>query len=205
MFVVSLLHGLAALAVSLPGTAAADVMELAANGTVTIRAADRPSTLAPPAPPLASDDFDLPAEALTLTSASIAPAAYQSTVEQLAEIHQISPELLEAVIWQESRWHPEARSRAGAIGLAQLMPRTARDLGVNPLDPAANLAGGARYLRQQLDRFDGDIERALAAYNAGPGRVLRAGGIPRITETQAYVRSIVDRMANSTILQGRTQ
>jgi soluble lytic murein transglycosylase-like protein len=85
------------------------------------------------------------------------------------------------------------------------MPGTARDLGVDPLDPASNLAGGARYLRQQLDRFDGDIERALAAYNAGPGRVIRAGGIPPIPETRAYVRSVVDRLSSSTNPQGRTR
>jgi soluble lytic murein transglycosylase-like protein len=202
---VSLPRWLATLAVVLPGVAAADVIELSANGTAIVRAADRPSGAVQPATSFVTDEFGLPAEALTLTSPSSAPAAYQTIVDQLAEAHQISPALLEAVVWQESRWRTEARSRAGAIGLAQLMPGTARDLGVNPLDPVSNLAGGARYLRQQLDLFDGDIERALAAYNAGPGRVLRAGGIPRITETRAYVRSIVDRMASSTISQGRPQ
>ncbi|MGB3165727.1 MAG: lytic transglycosylase domain-containing protein, partial [Alteraurantiacibacter sp.] len=75
-------------------------------------------------------------------------------------------------------------------------PGTARDLGVNPDDPLANLEGGARYLREQLDRFDGDLERALAAYNAGPGRVIRANGIPRIRETQTYVAAIMGRLAN---------
>ena len=74
---------------------------------------------------------------------------------------------------------------------------------MDPRDPTANLAGGARYLRQQLDRFDGDIERALAAYNAGPGRVLRARGIPMIAETQNYVRSVVDRLSNSAMTQGK--
>jgi soluble lytic murein transglycosylase-like protein len=76
------------------------------------------------------------------------------------------------------------------------MPGTARDLGVDPNDPFANLEGGARYLREQLDRFDGDIEKALAAYNAGPGRVERAGGIPRIRETQLYVAAIMGRLAS---------
>jgi len=79
------------------------------------------------------------------------------------------------------------------------MPATARYLGVNPSDPIANLHGGARYLRQLLDQFDGNVEKALAAYNAGPGRVRSAGGIPAIAETQAYVSSIVRRIAlNST-------
>ena len=81
-------------------------------------------------------------------------------------------------------------------GLAQLMPGTARYLGVNPDDPFANLEGGARYLREQLDRFDGNIEKALAAYNAGPGRVIAAGGIPRIRETQGYVAAIMGRLSD---------
>ena len=84
----------------------------------------------------------------------------------------------------------------GARGLAQLMPGTARELGVNPDDPLANLEGGARYLRQQLDRFDGDIEKALAAYNAGPGRVAQAGGVPRIRETQNYVAAVMGRLSD---------
>ena len=83
------------------------------------------------------------------------------------------------------------------MGLAQLMPATARDLGVNPADPISNLNGGARYLRYLLDQFDGNVEKALAAYNAGPGRVRSAGGIPAIAETQNYVTSIVRRIASS--------
>jgi soluble lytic murein transglycosylase-like protein len=76
------------------------------------------------------------------------------------------------------------------------MPGTARQMGVNPNDPHANLEGGARYLRMQLDAFDGDVEKALAAYNAGPGRVQAAGGIPRIRETQNYVASIMARLTD---------
>ena len=85
------------------------------------------------------------------------------------------------------------------------MPGTARDLGVDPRDPIQNLAGGARYLRQQLNRFDGNVEKALAAYNAGPGRVMTAGGIPSIPETQAYVRAIVARLAANSIQEGKRQ
>ncbi|MEO7787694.1 MAG: lytic transglycosylase domain-containing protein, partial [Sphingomicrobium sp.] len=99
-------------------------------------------------------------------------------------------------VWQESRWNHQALSAKGAIGLAQLMPATARELGVDPRDPLGNLVGGARYLRQMLDGFGGDVEKALAAYNAGPGRVRRANGIPAIAETQSYVRSIVSRMSS---------
>jgi soluble lytic murein transglycosylase-like protein len=100
------------------------------------------------------------------------------------------------VVWQESRWRENAVSPVGARGLAQLMPGTARYLGVNADDPFANLEGGARYLREQLDRFDGDLEKALAAYNAGPGRVERANGVPNIRETKQYVAAIMGRLAN---------
>lgn len=100
-------------------------------------------------------------------------------------------------MWQESRWREGAVSPVGARGLAQLMPGTARMLGVDAGDPAANLEGGARYLRAQLDTFGGDVEKALAAYNAGPGRVARAGGVPAIRETQDYVAAILARLSGS--------
>lgn len=124
------------------------------------------------------------------------PPQYAAKISELALRYGLSPALLEAVVWQESRWREGAVSPAGARGLAQLMPATARYLGVDPDDPMQNLEGGARYLREQLDRFDGDLEKALAAYNAGPGRVERAGGIPNIRETQNYVASIMGRLAN---------
>ena len=124
------------------------------------------------------------------------PETYRAKVAELAARFDLSPSLIEAMVWQESRWRHDAVSPAGARGLAQLMPGTARELGVDPRDPFANLEGGARYLRAQLDRFDGDLEKALAAYNAGPGRVERAGGIPRIRETQNYVAAIMGRLAD---------
>ena len=101
--------------------------------------------------------------------------------------------LLDAVVWTESRYNPLAVSKAGAGGLGQLMPGTARDLGVaNRFDPAENLEGAARYLRQMLDEF-GVVHLALAAYNAGPGAVKRARGIPRNGETPSYVRNVLRR------------
>jgi soluble lytic murein transglycosylase-like protein len=105
--------------------------------------------------------------------------------------------LLAAVVWQESRWNPAAVSAKGAIGLTQLMPATARDLGVDPWQPFANLIGGAKYLSDLLKAFDGDVERALAAYNAGPRRVVRAKGIPAIPETRNYVASVVQRVSSN--------
>lgn len=101
--------------------------------------------------------------------------------------------LLDALIWTESRYNPFAISKAGAAGLGQLMPGTAKELGVaNRFDPLANLSGAARYLRQMLDRF-GVVHLALAAYNAGPGAVERARGIPRNGETPGYVRNVLAR------------
>jgi len=101
--------------------------------------------------------------------------------------------LLDAVIWTESRYNPTAVSHAGAAGLGQLMPGTAKDLGVaNRFDPYANIIGAARYLRQMLDRF-GVIHLAIAAYNAGPGTVQKLGRIPLNGETPAYVRNVLDR------------
>lgn len=129
-------------------------------------------------------------------NASQIPPQYTAKINELAQRFDLSPALLEALVWQESRWRPNAISHAGARGLAQLMPGTARYLGVDPDDPMQNLEGGARYLREQLDRFDGDLEKALAAYNAGPGRVIRAGGIPNIRETKHYVAAIMGRLAN---------
>ena len=99
--------------------------------------------------------------------------------------------LLDALIWTESRYNPLAISRVGAAGLGQLMPATARELGVaNRFDPQASVWGAARYLKQQLDRFR-LVQLALAAYNAGPGAVERAGGIPRNGETPGYVRNVL--------------
>ena len=111
-------------------------------------------------------------------------------IEAAAREAGVDPRLLAALTWAESGFRPDAGSHAGARGLTQLMPGTAAGLGVDPLDPAQNLRGGARYLRAQLDRF-GSVELALAAYNAGPGRVAQAGGIPRIAETQAYVPRVL--------------
>jgi soluble lytic murein transglycosylase-like protein len=126
---------------------------------------------------------------------SAGPHKWQDRIAQLATKYDVSPALLEAVVWQESRWREGAVSPVGARGLAQLMPGTARDLGVKADDPSQNLEGGARYLRMQLDSFGGDLEKALAAYNAGPGRVRRANGIPNIRETQNYVAAIMARLS----------
>ena len=111
---------------------------------------------------------------------------------QAAELrYGLPPGLLDVLVRTESRYNPVAVSKAGAAGLGQLMPGTARDLGVaNRFDPVANLNGAANYLRQMLNKLD-EVHLALAAYNAGPGAVERARGIPRNHETPAYVRNLL--------------
>jgi membrane-bound lytic murein transglycosylase B len=132
-------------------------------------------------------------------SITAAPASgqYAPIINAAAQQYGISPALIEAVMWQESRFNPKAVSRAGALGLMQLMPGTAQSLGVNPLDPWQNVFGGAAYLRRQLDRFDNNVPLALAAYNAGPGAVIKYGGIPPFAETRNYVATIMRRLNQS--------
>jgi hypothetical protein len=128
--------------------------------------------------------------------AAALPAAarqYAPAIARAAQQEGVDPALLSAVAWTESGFNPSARSGAGAQGLMQLMPATARGLGVDPLDPAQALVGGARYLKVQLDRFGGRADLALAAYNAGPTAVRRAGGIPPYPETQTYVDRMLTR------------
>ena len=115
---------------------------------------------------------------------------YRNLAYQTAQKYGIDPDMFVRQIQAESAFNPAAVSSAGAIGLGQLMPATAKELGVDPTDPAQNLEGAARYMKQQLDRF-GDPALALAAYNAGPSRVAKVNGIPNITETQNYVAKIL--------------
>jgi soluble lytic murein transglycosylase-like protein len=118
-------------------------------------------------------------------------ASYLPHVYAAESQYALPTGLLDALVWTESRYNPLAISKAGAAGLGQLMPGTARDLGVaNRFDPMANIFGAARYLRQMLDKF-GVVHLAVAAYNAGPGAVERAGGIPRNGETPTYVRDVL--------------
>jgi soluble lytic murein transglycosylase-like protein len=121
---------------------------------------------------------------------------FEAEINAAASSNGIDPALLKGLVSQESGFDPNAHSPAGAVGLTQLMPGTAAALGVtNPLDPAQSLQGGARYLRQQLDRFGGDESLALAAYNAGPGAVARYGGVPPYAETQGYVKNVMAKAA----------
>lgn len=187
-------------ALLLPVCAHADVLEVGSRGASWVAGGPRALSTFQPGPaagPTADPGLDPAASPASLTEVDhgAGPAQWRSRVAELAAKYDISPALLEAVVWQESRWNTSAVSPAGARGLAQLMPGTARDLGVNPANPDANLEGGARYLRMQLDAFGGNVEKALAAYNAGPLRVQKAGGIPAIRETQLYVAAIMARLS----------
>jgi soluble lytic murein transglycosylase-like protein len=127
----------------------------------------------------------------------IGPAAagdLERLAEEAARRHGLDPALVRAVVAVESGFQPEAVSPRGAQGLMQLMPATARELGVaDPLDAAANLDGGSRYLRSLLARYEGDLPKALAAYNAGMGAVARHRGVPPYAETRQYVRKVLGR------------
>lgn len=120
---------------------------------------------------------------------------WRAEFETAAAANDLDPDFLTAVARTESALDPRALSPAGAIGLMQLMPATARGLGVDPWDPKQNIMGGARHLRALLDRFDGRIDLALAAYNAGSGAVTRYGGVPPYAETRTYVARNLDRLA----------
>jgi soluble lytic murein transglycosylase-like protein len=192
---VALLAVLGALA-GAPAAARADVLEISPAGAEWIAGGNRQTAETPAFIPGDAPEVPDALVANVSNNAANVPTTYAAKVQELSARFDVSPALIEALVWQESRWRADARSPVGARGLAQLMPGTARDLGVNPDDPFANLEGGARYLREQLDRFGGDVEKALAAYNAGPGRVIRAGGIPRIRETQTYVAAIMGRLSD---------
>lgn len=170
--------GLAALAVATP--AGAQVIEIDSTGNA--RTYDGPTLFT-----------DAEATSLEPEVVEAAPTADPRTLLAVAaRSHGIDPALLEAVAWQESRGRMSAVSPKGALGVMQLMPTTAAELGVKPHDVADNIRGGAMYLRRQIDRF-GSVPLALAAYNAGPGAVLRYQGIPPYRETRDYVAKIMAR------------
>lgn len=147
----------------------------------------------PPTPPAMRPDENPPPEAPPNPMRFDEGNPHVATAISMAQRYNLPPSIFLSLVQQESRFDPNARSPRGAIGLGQLMPATARELRVDPHDPEQNLEGSARYLRRMLDQF-GSMELALAAYNAGPGRVRRAGNtIPNIRETQRYVPSILRR------------
>jgi hypothetical protein len=171
--------GFGALAVTGASGAQAQVLEIGDDGTV--RTFSKPTRFI---------------DGQVLEEPKSSPAAQvlgTDRFDQAARAEGVDPQLLRAVAWTESRGRMGAVSPKGALGIMQLMPSTAAELGVDPLDPDSNVHGGARYLARQLNRFR-SVPLALAAYNAGPGAVLRWGGIPPYRETQAYVATIMARI-----------
>jgi soluble lytic murein transglycosylase-like protein len=170
-----------ALLATTPEHAVAQVLEIAPDGTVTQLGAPVPESAAP--------------------TRSCAQDELRSAFQAAARRYDLSVDLLVNVASTESNCAADAVSPAGAVGVMQLMPGTARELGVDPANPVENIFGGAAYLRQQLDRFDGRLDLALAAYNAGPEAVARHNGVPAYAETRRYVERNLDLFAAQSLSQ----
>ena len=184
----------------LPAVSWAQVLEIDAGGTVKVY--DGPAVV--------SDAGVTPIERLRIRR--LRPAARSGrarpvvvdhvAIATAADAAALSPALVEAIAWRESGFRPRIVSRAGAVGEMQLMPGTARDLGVDPNDADQNLKGGAAYLGGLMKLYKGDLVRTLAAYNAGPGAVQKYGGVPPFKETQAYVAAILERLSGEALRSG---
>jgi soluble lytic murein transglycosylase-like protein len=179
----------ACLALVEPGHALAQVLEVGAEGQVTTYSG----------PSLYTSDGVRPLQVsrpAERRGARAASAVVEQAIASASARFAVSAPLLREIAWQESRYNQAAVSPKGARGVMQLMPTTAQSLGVDPLDLKSNIDGGAAYVAQLLRRFNGDVERTLAAYNAGPENVERYGGVPPFAETQAYVRAILARLTS---------
>ena len=175
------------------GIAHAQVIEIGADGAATLH--DRPEVILNGS----RTPIQIGQERVARHRAASNSPTGLVHVDTAAGAAELSPELVEAVAWRESRLRSGVVSAKGAIGEMQLMPRTAQALGVDPFDSAQNLRGGASYLKGLLHRYDGDVVRALAAYNAGPGAVDRFGGVPPFKETRDYVAAVLDRMSTRAV------
>ncbi len=176
-------------------TAQGQVLEISASGAVITHSG--PSSYTGPGQPSLSLSPPTipPVRAPTRAKAGSSRVAIATSARNAG----LSPALIEAVAWTESRLDQSARSPKGARGVMQLMPATARQMGVDPDQLEGNVDGGTRYLGGLLARFDGDLINSLAGYNAGPEAVSRHGGIPPYRETKAYVSAIMDRLADKAL------
>jgi soluble lytic murein transglycosylase-like protein len=174
-------------------------LEASLESQFAITAAPAQTTAAAPSSAGFSQALGAQAAAVSAAPGSDAPAGaapYSADIQAAAQKYGVPSALIEAVIQQESGFNPTAQSGAGAGGLMQLMPATARGLGVTDVyDPAQSIDGGTHYLRDQLNRFGGNVRLALAAYNAGPGAVATYGGVPPYAETQRYVADVLRNYA----------
>lgn len=169
-----------------PSTSAAQVLEIGTSGAVVVH--DRPAVF---------DDRGSSPIASPRGRVIAGRPPHAAMIADAAALTAVSEDLIAAVAWRESRMRASAVSRAGARGEMQLMPATARSLGVDPADSGQNYRGGAAYLRRLLIRYDGDLVKTLAAYNAGPGAVDRHHGVPPYPETRAYVAAVLDRLSRA--------
>ncbi len=177
-----------AFAMGIAAPAAAQVIEIGPAGVTSIAG---PAVITPEgATPIRS-------EQRATSSARLTAAA--PMLDRAGEAADLSPRLLEAIAYVESRFNAKAVSPKGAVGMMQLMPATAAELGVDPHRPEENVRGGADYLRKMVTMFGDDVELAVAAYNAGPSAVLKYGGVPPYPETRAYVDAVMNYLATSSV------
>jgi soluble lytic murein transglycosylase-like protein len=181
------LAGAALLLVAVP-TASAQVIEIGPEGVSSVSG---PSVVTP--------EGIVPIRAERRAPASSKHAAAAPLLDRAGEAADLSPRLLEAIAYVESRFNTKAISPKGAVGMMQLMPGTAAELGVDPHNPEENARGGADYLRKMVTMFGNNVELAVAAYNAGPAAVLKYGGVPPYAETRAYVDAVMDYLAKSSV------
>lgn len=186
-----LASGAAASTLAAPAFAAAQVLQIEPDGAVT--------TFSGPSVFTAQGVVPLKSERRPASLRRAARPAAPEDYRRAAAAASLSIDLIAAVAWRESRRQADAVSPRGARGEMQLMPATARSLGVDPSDGAENVRGGAAYLSALLRRYDGDLIRALAAYNAGPAAVDRYGGVPPYPETRNYVAAVLDRLSQTVV------
>ena len=185
----------------LGGFALATLLATAATaGTASEAPADAAAVISAPAlrPALSAPEAAAPVHAAPVHAAvrELKPVGdVESEIRDAAKLYNLDPALVRAVAVQESGLRNEARSRRGAMGVMQMMPQTAQELGYDAADLRGNVRAGAAYLSMMMETFGGDVKRALAAYNAGPGAVQRHGGVPPFAETRNYVTSIMGKMA----------
>jgi soluble lytic murein transglycosylase-like protein len=185
------LTGAALLLCALAPCAVAQVMEIGPAGVSTTSG-----------PSIVTSEGSKPIAARAPAASSKRAARHAAAgplIRRAGAAAELSPRLIEAVAYVESRFNPHAVSPDGAIGVMQLMPRTAAELGVDPANPEANIRGGANYLRRMVTLFGNNLELAVAAYNAGPSAVMRYGGVPPYAETRAYVDAVMDYLAKTSL------
>jgi len=195
----ALIGGAAAMCLPAAAPATAQVIEVGPEGATTL-SGPAVTTSEGRTPIIAATPAAKPLSGKPLSARAAAKAgAALPLLERAGAASDLSARLLEAIAYVESRFDPQAISPKGAVGMMQLMPATAAELGVAPHDPEANARGGAAYLRRMLAEFDNNVELAVAAYNAGPAAVKRHGGVPPYRETQAYVAAVMDYLATAAL------